>query len=293
MLVEHPTDPGRPTEAAGGNRQLAGLDALEVAERSRSGLASRAWSAAWPGLLAMAFGLFLWQCVIWSGWRPEYVLPSPFTVIKGLWRRELLDGLVITMRRAAEGFALSIIIGTVAGLAMAQVRVLRRAFGAFVTGLQTMPSIVWFPLAILLFKLTEAAILFVVVIGAAPSIANGLLAGIDSLPPLWTRAGRVLGATGWRLSWHVVLPGALPSYVAGLKQGWAFSWRSLMAGELLVIIGSKASIGFLLDRDRTLADAVGLQSTMLLILIVGIVVDRLIFGTLERSIARRRGLAVH
>ncbi len=282
--------PAEPTSDAVLERELAGLDALEVPTVAGPSLPARLWSAAWPGLLATAIGLFLWQCVYWSNWKPDWVLPAPIDVIKGLWRWELVEGLQITMRRAAVGFGLATAIGTVIGLAMSQSSVLRRAIGSFITGLQTMPSIVWFPLALLLFKLSEAAILFVVIIGAAPSIANGLLAGVDNLPPLWLRAGRVLGARGLSLSWNVVLPGALPSYVAGLKQGWAFSWRSLMAGELLVVIGTKQSIGFLLDRDRTLGDAVGLQSTMLLILIIGIIVDRLIFANIERAIARRRGL---
>lgn len=271
-------------------QELAGLDALETATAAGPRRSGQLWSAAWPGLAATLIALAGWQAVVSSGWRPEYVLPSPFTVVAGMWRGELLTGLRITLGRAAIGFGMAMVIGTAGGLLLAQVGVLRRAFGAFITGLQTMPSIVWFPLAITLFKLSEGAILFVVVIGAAPSIANGLLAGFDTLPPIWLRVGRVLGAKGPALTRHVILPGSLPSYVAGLKQGWAFSWRSLMAGELLVIVGSKPSIGFLLDRDRTLADSVGLQSTMLLVLVVGIAVDRLVFGTIERTIRRRRGL---
>ena len=120
--------------------------------------------------------------------------------------------------------------------AVARSKVLRSGVGSMITGLQTMPSVAWFPLAILLFGVTEAAILFVVVLGAAPSIANGLIAGIDTVPPIYSRAGRVLGARGFALWRHVMLPAALPSFLGGLKQGWAFAWRSLMAGELLVII---------------------------------------------------------
>ena len=97
-----------------------------------------------------------------------------------------------------------------------------------VTGLQTMPSIAWFPLAILLFQQSERAVLFVVVLGAAPSIANGIVAGIDHTPPILLRAGRVLGARGFSSLRHVVLPAAFPSFVSGLKQGWAFAWRSLL-----------------------------------------------------------------
>ena len=112
------------------------------------------------------------------------------------------------MRRAAVGFAMALVIGMVVGAAVSQVKVLRAAFGSFITGLQTMPSIAWFPLAVLLFKRTEAAMYFVVVLGAAPSIANGLIAGVDTLPPLLLRAGRTMGARGLTLFRHVVLPGA-------------------------------------------------------------------------------------
>ncbi len=176
------------------------------------------------------------------------------------------------------------------GLAVSRFKSLRTAVGSLITGLQTMPSIAWFPLALLLFRLSEAAIMFVVVIGAAPSIANGLISGIDHVPPLWTRAGRVLGARGLNEYRFVILPAALPSFLTGLKQGWAFAWRSLMAGELLVIIANQPSIGSRLQFEREFADSAGLMSVMLLILVLGVAVDAIAFSTLERTVRRRRGL---
>jgi NitT/TauT family transport system permease protein len=82
----------------------------------------------------------------------------------------------------------------------------------------------------------------------------------------------------------------MPSFVAGLKQGWAFAWRSLMAGELLVIIENKPSIGFELSSARDFSDYVNMMAVMLLILIIGILVDAVVFGTLERLIRTRWGL---
>ena len=120
---------------------------------------------------------------------------------------------------------------------------MRLAVGSLIAGLQTMPSIAWFPLAILFFGLTENAILFVVVLGAAPSIAAGVITGIDEVPPPLLRAGQMLGARGIDRYRYIVLPAAMPAYLAGLKQGWAFSWRSLLAGELLVPIGGASSLG--------------------------------------------------
>jgi NitT/TauT family transport system permease protein len=153
-----------------------------------------------------------------------------------------------------------------------------------------MPTIAWFPLAILLFGLNETAIMFVVVLGAAPAIANGLISGVDHIPPLLLRAGRVLGARGIATYRHIVLPGALPGFVAGLKQGWAFAWRSLMAGELLVIIAKRPALGVNLQLARENADAPGLLAAMIAILVIGIVVDALFFARLEVAIRRRWGL---
>lgn len=276
--------------------ELAGLDALELAAPKRADLVRRTWRAAWPKLAATAILLLAWQVVVWLKLKPEYVLPGPGPVLKTAWDgvfgedHVLVRATIITMQRAFVGFALALVIGCLIGAVVSRSRLLRTAVGSLITGLQTMPSIAWFPLAILLFKLTEGAILFVVVLGAAPAIANGLIAGADSVPPILVRAGRVLGAGRFSLYRYVVLPGSMPSFVTGLKQGWAFAWRSLMAGELLVIIENQPSIGAQLQIAREFADATGLLATMVVILVIGVFVDAAVFGTLERSVRRRWGM---
>lgn len=274
--------------------ELAGLDALETTPRAGVSIARRVWAGTWPKLLALGFALLVWQAVVWSGWKPDYLLPGPGQVlprfVEDLSTLDTWRAVATTMRRAITGFALAIAIGLSVGVLVAQSRVVRSGIGMLITGLQTMPSITWFPLAILLFQLSEAAILFVVVLGAAPSVANGVIAGIDQVPPIFRRAGQTLGATGWRAYRYVVLPAALPSVVSGLKQGWAFAWRSLLAGELLVIIATKPSIGVRMEMDRQFSDSVGLMSGMILILLIGVIVDSAFFSTLDRSLRRRRGL---
>jgi NitT/TauT family transport system permease protein len=273
---------------------VSGLEALERVQAAQVGRARRIWRATWPVLAATALVFLLWQTVVWLHWRPDYVLPGPGAVLRRLGH-DVVNGrlpraLATTMSRAAFGYGIAIVLGTAIGIAVARVRLLRAATGSLIAGLQTMPSIAWFPLAILLFKQSEAAILFVVVLGAAPSVANGLISGVDHVPPLLLRAGRVLGARGVQAYRYVILPAALPYYVAGLKQAWAFAWRSLMAGELLVIIAYKPSIGTELDFARQNADAEGLLAAMLVIFVVGVVVDAAFFSTLERRIRRKRGL---
>lgn len=282
----------RPSEPAI-DKEISGLDALELAAAARRNPFVRLWSAVWPMLTAALISLGLWELVVLSGWKDPWVLPGPADVLPEFWKTvtsgRFWDAVGLTMRRAATGFALSIAVGVVIGAAVSRVRVLRRAFGSLITGLQTMPSIAWFPFAILLFKLSESAILFVVVLGAAPSIANGLISGVDYTPPLLLRAGKVLGLRGPSLYRHLILPASLPSFVAGLKQGWAFAWRSLMAGELLVIIGDTQSVGTLLHFARELSDTPAMISVMIVILIIGILVDQL-FALVDRGIRRRWGL---
>ena len=273
--------------------ELAGLDALDAHLGTRPSRARRFWSTVWPKLAAVALALAAWQAVVWSGWKDDYVLPGPDAVLPVLvdllGTERFWTAVGITMRRAVTGYALALVIGSVLGLAVSRIRLLRTAVGSLITGLQTMPSIAWFPLAILLFGLTEQAIMFVVVLGAAPSIANGLIAGVDHVPPLMLRAGRMIGAKGVGLYRHVVLPAALPTYVAGLKQGWAFAWRSLMAGELLVIVANRPSIGDQLQFAREFSRADQMMALMIVILVIGIVVDT-VFGRADASIRHRWGL---
>ncbi len=274
--------------------ELAGLDALDLAgDRPRS-RAQQVWSAAWPKLAAIGIALALWQLVVWSGWKDQWILPGPGVVFEDLstllQKGAFWEAVSTTARRALVGFAFATVLGLALGVAVARSQVLRRALGSFITGLQTMPSIAWFPLAIVLFQLSEQAIFFVVVLGAAPSIANGVITGVDYVSPVLVRAGRNLGARGLSLYRYVIGPASLPAIVAGLKQGWAFAWRSLMAGELLVVIPGSPAIGSNLQHARENADYPGLISHMIVILIIGIIVD-LLFNLANNKIRRRWGLA--
>lgn len=270
-------------------RRLTGVTADPEAP-----VASR-WSSWSAPLVAIAVGLLLWQAVVWSAWKPEWVLPGPRPVMLRLWS-ELRSGEVfaaarITLGRAALGFVIAVLCGTSLGIAMSKLRFVRNALSGVIAGLQTVPSVVWFPLAILLFQLGETGIQFVIVLGAAPSIAVGLVSAVDHVPPLLERVGRTMGARGFTLFRRVVFPAALPGYVAGLKQGWAFSWRSLMAGELMVFMADKPSIGARLHFARELSDAEGLLAWMIVVLSIGIVVDLAVFGRIEHSLRARRGLS--
>ena len=277
---------------------LVGLDNLELAGKSTvtgglNGRGGKVWNSLWPKVAAIVLVLALWQLLYLAKIKPHYIFPGPVQVLPDLWGQMhhalLWQAISTTLKRAVIGFAMALVVGSIIGALVARIKPLRAAVGSIITGLQTMPSIAWFPFAIIFFGDSTSAILFVIVLGAAPSIANGLISGIDYTPPLLLRAGKTMGLRGVALYRYLILPASLPTFVAGLKQGWSFAWRSLMAGELLVLIANTSSIGVLLSNDQSNLDMAGAISIMIVILILGIVVDSL-FGGMDRTIRRRRGL---
>jgi NitT/TauT family transport system permease protein len=275
--------------------KLAWLESLEAEperdQRDRR-LATRAWAALWPKLLAIAIVLAAWQLIHVSGWK-KLIFPAPIPTVANLGD-QLKTGLLwhaiaTTGERAVVGFGLAVLIGAVIGALVSRIAPLRSAVGSLITGLQTLPSIAWFPFAIILFGSTTTAILFVIVLGAAPSIANGLIAGVDYTPPLLLRAGKMMGLRRLSLYRYLILPASLPAFVAGLRQGWAFAWRSLLAGELLVQIINQPSLGVLLSNDQSQADMESATAIIIVILILGIIAHTL-FGLADRAIRRRWGL---
>ena len=272
----------------------AGLDNLEAPAPAPP--KSRHWLRLLPPLVALAVLVGLWQLAYALHLKAPEALPSPLDVARSLgeeWSKGTVQQAVVnSLHRGVLGFLASIAVGTPLGLLIARVRPVRLAIGPLISGLQSLPSVAWVPAAIIWFGLSDAAIYFVVLMGAVPSIANGLVAGIDQVPPLYLKVGRVLGARRLTAARHVVIPAALPGYLAGLKQGWAFSWRSLMAAELITYSPRLGlGLGQLLDTGRELSDMSLVVASILVILTVGIGIELLVFAPLERRILRRRGLA--
>ncbi|WP_295011939.1 ABC transporter permease [uncultured Microbacterium sp.] len=275
--------------------ELAGLDRLQTAE-IRSGSRSRErLRAILPPVALLVVLVAAWQLyIVIARPRPDKA-PSPLQVLASFgdaWQSGRLQESVLTsLERGGIGFVVAIAIGTPLGLLLAEWKGLRRAAGPLISGLQVLPSVAWVPAAIIWFGLTDATAYFVILMGAVPSIVNGLLAGVDQVPPQLRRVGAVLGANRWQAATAIVLPAALPGYLAGLKQGWAFSWRSLMAAEIITSGGSLGfGLGTMLNQARDLADLPGVLATILLILAIGILIELVLFAPLERAVLRRRGL---
>lgn len=270
----------------------AGLDSLQSETVDRQGIQ---WSRILLPLAAFVFLLLAWQFYVSLGLKRRDQVPGPLDVLGSLgalWSAGTVQlALWTSLQRGILGFVISVVVATPIGLLLSQVKVLRRAFGPLISGLQVLPSVAWVPAAIIWFGLTDGTVYFVVLMGAIPSIINGLIAGVDQIPPQYRRVGQVLGASRLEMALNVVLPAALPGYVGGLKQGWAFSWRSLMAAEIIAMGGTLGfGLGSLLEQGRELADMGIVMSAILIILFVGIAVELLVFAPVEKRLLRGRGL---
>jgi len=236
-----------------------------------------------------------WEGLVRAGvWSPVLV-PSPLTVAQYLWEA-LLDGTLVgatgvTLKRLLLGYLFGLALGLPLGLLTARFRLLADTLGLLALGLQALPSVCWVPLALLWFGQTEAAMFFVVVMGTLWSVIIATDNGVRNVPPLYARAARTMGSRGLHTWLRVIFPAALPFIVGGMKQGWAFAWRSLMAAEIYVTILSGFGLGHLLHYGRELNAMEQVIGIMLVLLLIGLLADKIFFSPWERFLHRRWGTA--
>ena len=235
------------------------------------------------------FGLWalLAQLKIW----PPYLFPTPWGVAQELYYgfsdHSYWIAIAVSMKRVLLGYAVSVVLGMVLGLGVASHKFLEQIMGGLLVSLQSLPSICWWPLALLWFGLNQKAILFVVIMGSLLSVTLAMEDGRKQMPKIYGMAGRNLGARGFQLFWHVLLPASLPFIVSGLKQGWAFAWRSLITAEMLYV---SLGLGQVLMMGRETSNMNAVIAVMILIIGLGYIVDGLIFKSMEKRLQHKWGL---
>lgn len=255
--------------------------------------------------------LFAWELSIRQGWVNSLVIPKPTDVfryfvdfhrdvsgaIESPWKLEgaLTDGTLftavwVTMRRLITGYLIGLAIGIPTGIFCGRFKMVRDTVGQISLSLQTLPSVCWVPLSLIWFGMDEKAILFIVVMGTVWSIIVATQDGVRAIPPLYLRAASTMGSRGFHLWTRVILPASLPAIVGGMKQGWAFAWRSLMAGEVYVTILTGIGLGTLLHYGRELHNMSQVVGVMATIMLVGLLADRIVFAPIEGALRRRWGL---
>jgi NitT/TauT family transport system permease protein len=246
-------------------------------------------------VVVLFFGLLGlgWQAATSSGRWSLVLLPPPRAVAEYLWDAlrdgTLLEASGVTLRRLLVGYAIGVIIGLPLGMLTSTSDYAEDTIGSLALGLQTLPSVCWVPLALLWFGQTETAMLFVVVMGTVWSVVLATNTGARTIPPIYARAARTMGSEGFDKWTRVILPAALPFLVSGMKQGWAFAWRSLMAAEIFVTILTGFGLGQLLQYGRELSAMDQVIGVMIVIVLIGLIADKAIFSPWERFLHRRWG----
>jgi sulfonate transport system permease protein len=234
------------------------------------------------GIWALIARLHIW---------PPYIVPPPIDVYNalkdGFEDRSLLIAIGVSSRHMLLGYGISVILGMFLGIALAANQYLEQTVGGLLVSLQSMPSICWLPLAVLWFGLSENAILFVIIMGSTLSVTISMETGRKQMPKIYSMAGRNLGARKWNLFYHVLLPASMPYIITGLKQGWAFAWRSLFAGEMLSL---SLGLGQRLNAGRDNNDMPQVIAVMILIVAIGYIVDGWLFRSVERRLQHKWGL---
>ena len=243
-------------------------------------------------LIFAAGVLALWEALALAKVWPVYSFPSPHGVAESLYAgfkdQSFLIGIGISFRRVLIGYAISVVLGVFLGMLLAWSKFLEDTVGHLVLSLQSLPSVCWLPIAILWFGLHETAIIFVTVMGSMLAVTQATKAGFDNVPRILSMAGRNLGAKGPQMFWHVLLPASLPYLLDGLRQGWAFAWRSLVQGEMLY---GALGLGQLLNEGRDLNDINQVVAIMFLIALLGYIVDGVLFRRLDTSVRQKWGMA--
>ncbi|HTJ71192.1 MAG TPA: ABC transporter permease [Actinospica sp.] len=274
----------------------AGLDALETAATTRKPWWRRVLLAkVLPPVVTIVALLLIWDLLVFAQIKPAWVLPGPADVwdeITANWSQyQITQAIWDSVSRGIFGFAISVVVGTVLGLSIARIPWIRAGIQPILSGLQSLPSVAWVPIGIMWFGVTSATIYTVVLLGAIPSVTIGLLDGVDQIPPIYTRVGHNLGARGVSAARHVLFPAVLPGYVSGLKQGWAFSWRSLMAAELIAVSPHLGpGVGQAMAEAGDNNDMAMAFGVLIIILIIGIGINAVFFAPIERRLLRSRGL---
>lgn len=241
--------------------------------------------------LIVVWQLFYWIGTEQMGWWKSYAFPSPSGVVETcknlIEKGTLFQAFLYSIVRGAVGFGMSLVLGLALGILLSLSEGIHRCLHPLLLGLQTLPSICWVPFAILWFGLDESAILFVVVMGSAFSVALSVRNGIRNVNPLWIKVARTMGADKKKLYVKVIIPAAMPEFMEGLRQGWSFAWRALMSGE---VMSATVGLGHTLLVGRDLADINQVMLVMIVIVVIGIVIDRFVIGRIEDRILRKRGL---
>lgn len=242
--------------------------------------------------LVFFVSLFLvWELAVRLFQIPPVLLPAPTDVFRALGEM-IADGTLFrdlgaSFMRLLVGLAIALLIGLLLGILLAKSKTADETLGSLILALQSIPSIVWLPLAIMWFGLNEKSVIFIIVLGAAIVMTINVRTGIQNVSPIYLKAAQTMGSSGPDLFFRVMLPASVPYFVTGTRLAWAFGWRALMAGELL---STGPGLGYTLKYASDFGRMDMVLGIMIVIGIIGVTVDLLLFQRFERQVRVKWGL---
>ncbi len=253
------------------------------------------WRRILVSIAALVSVLVLWELAVCYFGFSAVILPPPSEVLAYLWRAicdgTLIGAIFVTLKRLLFGYSIGLAIGIPTGMLCSRFNFFNDTVGLLALGLQALPSVCWVPLAIMWFGQSESAMLFVVVMGTVWSMILATEHGVKNIPPIYLRAARTMGSKGFHTWIHVILPASFPSILGGMKQGWAFAWRSLMAAEIYVTILTGFGLGQLLHYGRELFEMSQVIGIMCVVILIGLLVDKVLFSPLEAYLRKKWGIS--
>lgn len=241
--------------------------------------------------LFLAAFVGVWQLIYALGIYPSSILPSPATAadtLATLAKTSLPVGIGTSLLRLVVGFAISIVIGGLVGLVMVKFKGFGKTMSSFAVGLLTFPSIAWVPFAIIMIGFSDFGILFVVIMASVFSVMITTYSSLRNIPPIYVRAAKNMGARGFTLFRHVMIPAATPSLIVGMRQAWSIAWHALIGAEMLIT--TLSGLGYILYVGREFNKMDQIIAIMVTIFAIGILVDRILFVKLEEKAREKWGL---
>jgi NitT/TauT family transport system permease protein len=256
---------------------------VKISDRTRS---------TWRAAATIVVTLALYEAVARTGYFPPALMPS-LTKVWSALVGSLADGTMewhaaSTLYRVLVGLALAVAVGLPLGILMARFKPIEHFFMPLVSALMPIPSLAWVPVFILWFGLGNTVAILIVFYAALFPMLLNTWSGVRAVNPLWLRAAGAMGAGEQALFWKVIVPGAAPYIITGVRQAFLRAWIAVIGAEFLA--ASDFGLGWVIFDAKEFLNADLMLASLVVIGGIGFLFERLVFGSIEKATVQRWGM---
>lgn len=254
------------------------------------------WAWSWFRVLTYLLAvLALWQLIYELGLFPALLFPSAWDILGTLFQ-EIINGSLVpktlfSLRLIFIGMGVSVVLAVLLTAAAMFSKTVMDLVNTLIAVLDPLPGIAILPIAILIFGLGEDAIIFVMVHSILWPMLLNIISGFKSVPAIYMDVGKSIGLSRFKLLWGVYIPASVPSILAGFKTGWSRAWRAFISAEMVFgASGSSGGLGWDIYIKKAYLDMSGMYATLIVIMLIGILIERAVFLTIEKKTVRKWGM---